>query len=644
MQRPPSRSGAAALALLACVGLYHFALVYTLVFTKGLCCADDSAIAIVAKNLALGQGYATSLQHLGTPGLHAFDFGVSTGPTLILPASVLIRVFGNQPWVPGFATATLSLVLLALVFQGVAAVRGWRAACVFVSAFLLLAHCLTVWHFEHWYALLGEVPAALLAIAAVCRYGASPRSTSGLVQAGLLAGLAVLAKLLAALSFLPVVFGLLLAIVRDRSGRRGRLRELGIASGSFLSPLLAFEAWRFAALGPGGYLANLRQLVSFGQEKGVAADAGLAARVSQHFFQFTEHFGFSPLVLLVLSALSLAVLARSPERWAFRMALGLHAAGLTHLAWWLGFSLGRPRYVLVGLLLFAAGLALSAFGPRERAVKIALAAAIVAVHVPPRDRLLYPFRQARHPPVDRLTHLRETVELLNARRATSLPVYGSWTTIAELEFALPGVDNFRRIDKVGPGDIKPELLLVRNTFWRDFAKWTPVDEWEQGCAETVLDRPPFLVSRCPFETEKYKRLQGLLAHVIYHQTPAPAVRIRGGGHVDLFAHAPTTLGLDVPGEEQYRLVLAYGIDDEARGKGGSDGVCFVAAAISREGARSELLNDCLDLNRMPAAGGPRDADLALAPGTSRVILETKPRSGTDWDWSYWKEVELRPGG
>src|SRR5687767_14443995 len=96
--RPSSRSGVAALALLACVGVYHFALVYTLVFTNGLCCADDSAIAIVAKNLALGHGYATSLQHRGTPGLHAFDFGISTGPALIVPASVLIRVFGNQPW------------------------------------------------------------------------------------------------------------------------------------------------------------------------------------------------------------------------------------------------------------------------------------------------------------------------------------------------------------------------------------------------------------------------------------------------------------------------------------------------------------------------------------------------------------------
>src|SRR5260370_29011359 len=93
--------------------LVSFAIiVYGNVFSNGLCCADDSMYATVAKNLAFGKGYVQSTPLDGSTGLRPFDPAVGTGPTVIIPAAALVYVVGNVPWAPGFATTTISLSLL----------------------------------------------------------------------------------------------------------------------------------------------------------------------------------------------------------------------------------------------------------------------------------------------------------------------------------------------------------------------------------------------------------------------------------------------------------------------------------------------------------------------------------------------------
>jgi len=87
-------------------------IVYGHVFSNGLCCADDSTFATVAKNLAFGKGYVESTPLDGSIGVKPFDPAVGTGPTVIIPAAALVYVLGNVPWAPGFATATISFSLL----------------------------------------------------------------------------------------------------------------------------------------------------------------------------------------------------------------------------------------------------------------------------------------------------------------------------------------------------------------------------------------------------------------------------------------------------------------------------------------------------------------------------------------------------
>ncbi|PYR98188.1 MAG: hypothetical protein DMG15_18510 [Acidobacteria bacterium] len=111
-----SRNSDRYLQLAAVLLLIIFAvIVYGHVFSNGLCCADDSTFATVAKNLAFGKGYVESTPLDGSIGVKPFDPAVGTGPTVIIPAAALVYVLGNVPWAPGFATATVSFSLLVFL-------------------------------------------------------------------------------------------------------------------------------------------------------------------------------------------------------------------------------------------------------------------------------------------------------------------------------------------------------------------------------------------------------------------------------------------------------------------------------------------------------------------------------------------------
>src|SRR5438093_1404318 len=191
------------LQLAAVLLLVIFAvIVYGHVFSNGLCCADDSMYATIAKNLAFGKGYVQSTPLDGSIGPRPFDPAVGTGPTVIVPAAALVYAVGNVPWAPGFATATISFSLL--LFLGIL-LRNTAGGGAYVCTSILLLYSVTAGlHFEHWYSLLGEAPAALLCAAGAGVLAKNPERRSSLVVASLMYGLALMAKLLSLLAFIPV--------------------------------------------------------------------------------------------------------------------------------------------------------------------------------------------------------------------------------------------------------------------------------------------------------------------------------------------------------------------------------------------------------------------------------------------------------
>ena len=94
-------------SIMALVGVVAFLLwVSVAIAARGLGHADDGFLALAAKSLASGQGYGT-LQ--SDQRFLLYDPGISTGPPLILPAALLMSLFGPLAALPGITGLAIFL-------------------------------------------------------------------------------------------------------------------------------------------------------------------------------------------------------------------------------------------------------------------------------------------------------------------------------------------------------------------------------------------------------------------------------------------------------------------------------------------------------------------------------------------------------
>ena len=111
----------------------------------------------------------------------------------------------------------------------------------------------------------------------------------------------------------------------------------------------------------------------------------------------------------------------------------------------------------------------------------------------------------------------------------------------------------------------------------------------------------------------------------------------------LWAHAPATPAVALAGVGGVRL--RYGIFDDAwRGERRTDGVCFRVSAIAASGTTTRLHERCLQPLDNPADRGEQQATIAFeSEKPVRLVLETDCRESCEYDWSYWKDIDILPG-
>jgi hypothetical protein len=483
--------------------------VYGYVFSNGLCCGDDSYIAGAAKNLAFGHGYASSVPIAGVQGPRLFDPLVSTGPMLVLPAAALIRVFGSTPWAPGLATALLSTILLAILAVVANRRVGAVKAVAYIALMLALQYALTAGpRFVQWYALLGEVPAALLTVLGTAVIAWGPRGRRTVALAFLALGLAIMAKTLAVLGAIPVAIWLIFRVLRGRGRNRRDWTDLAVGASTFLAPFLAFEVWKAASLGRTAYLANLKDFGSFfsstSGDTGATDPVSLWHRALVNSSVLHSNFGFGILMLtIVVGGLGVLVQLSADQRTKTFYWL-VAASGMTHIAYFILGSSGNPRYALIGLLVLAGGAASVLFvNPPARAV-VATTAIVALSFIPAQVRLEGPIAYAAETafrPNQRVQNLQATADFL-ARLHHTEPLVGSWwATVDDLNYMLPAESNFVIVEEVDPGTPRAGRVLARNETFVNLAPSPLFREWESACNKVLFDAPPYRVSECPADAQ-----------------------------------------------------------------------------------------------------------------------------------------------
>jgi hypothetical protein len=412
------------------------------VFSVGVGCADDAYHAVIAKNLASGLGYTSTIQD-GSAAFTAlqFDPRVGVGPTIIFPASVIIRIFGNTYWAPGLANVTLWSLLCVGIGLLMRKYQSGVGLSLATLSFFYLGFALMTFHFEQWYALLGEIPSALLIILSVLLFF---HDGSRLCQflSGIAMSLAVQAKLLSLLAFM--VFLLVLAIFHalDRSKKMpDRLSEFihGVIylSAGFIIPVIAFEIMKFFGLGPSGYMNNWRSYLSFINNKGVNQSQALSlhALYKGRAAIIYERFGVA--LQSVPFMLAFAGLLVSSNKKLWRIYIVFVSMIIFYLLWWIFISIGWGRYFIIPLILIIAAVSLPFFVLYPRKWLWLYFMLLVIWPAGTWDRLAHPFSlmdSGYFMPTKRTEALLKTSNILSRADAGERVLTQWWATAASLEY------------------------------------------------------------------------------------------------------------------------------------------------------------------------------------------------------------------
>ena len=368
------------------VSLLLFFLLYAATFATSnpLCCADDAYFAVVSKNLASGLGYLSTINVRGNDfdyGGVLFDPGISTGAPSILPVAIVIYLFGPLAPVPGLVHIALYAVLVAAMAFKVRAVSGKVVAGGILTLFVLLIVSTSAYHFEQWYAQLGEVLAAMLVIMGAAVLGMSPSGYRAYFIAGLFMGGAVLTKQLAALYFAGAYLVILYRVLRAPCTKRAF--EFKFSLIFFIGgcvPILSFELWKMSVLSLASWLENWQIFYHLLLQNGVGKGhhSSFSQLLLERLDSVQQRFFISWYALILALIVYPFLLLSLPDKLK-RFSIFLVFGSVLNVVYWVGWSVGWPRYAYMAIIMGALLVSIAQVAGKGRISRILMALSIVMV-------------------------------------------------------------------------------------------------------------------------------------------------------------------------------------------------------------------------------------------------------------------------
>ncbi len=327
---------------------------------------DEAFNMTVVENLGERFFYGTNGalgQPIGVPV--AFDPYITTGPTLLLPAALVWWLFDGGVWATRLVPASFFALYLVGAWSATRGLLGrWYRLLVLIGPFALVVPMT----FEHAAfvptRLVGETAAATMIL-----WGVLLAERGRLWWGGLLVGLAVQTKYVAAIPAAVVILTMIVVIVscsRDGATRRCSVWVVGAAV-----PTLLFELSRLLTLGWDDYRTNVDATFNYSRSVAQVGDKGTSDAMSKmtslgNMFETHSFLILGSLIFVLVAIASFAVLSPAApntepaRRWTMSIVVSnmVLAGGASLLFWLLIVQERSGRHALPGLLLLFPGLAL----------------------------------------------------------------------------------------------------------------------------------------------------------------------------------------------------------------------------------------------------------------------------------------------
>ncbi len=334
--------------------IFEDVVIYT-ILKRSLISGDDAFFAMVSKALAFDGVYGLPLS---SSQISIFEPTIGTGPALIIPGALMIRIFGAQFWVPGVTAHVLFLLQATALFAVLAKPYGLARSLAFVTAVIALMQAMSglCWYFPSF---LGEVPAFghLLLGAGLLSTGLAARR---LASAGIFFGLAFLTKQITLFAGAGVVMAWGLLAYRNLGLRSFARASASLTLGALI-PLALFEVYKVVTLGTGGYADLFKRQVAASIKYGVDDEGVIEGRFGRFIDIVVNGYlaDWWTVVFITVSAVFAVIIGvRSRDaRVRLRFAIFMWAGSITFLVYYLLFAPTYARYLAIGVYAVAAALA-----------------------------------------------------------------------------------------------------------------------------------------------------------------------------------------------------------------------------------------------------------------------------------------------
>jgi hypothetical protein len=480
--------------------VFFYSLLFSLAFSKSLCCADDSYISVAAKNLAIGSGYGTSLSS-SYYGIKQYEFGITTGPTLVVPAAIMIKIFGNLPWIPGLTSVILNLILTICIYFSSCKLFGFIKSNVFISILLLLCfgffypNWLLLWH-----SILGEVHASLYFLLGLILFQISEGKGKIFYLSILVFGLSILTKLIFLIPVFPFIFYAIVSCFFQKFNFVYKFKKSIIILMVLFSPYFLFELIKLIDLGLDSYFNYLLETFS-----GYLSIHGSGNENSKKFLfedsvkLLKDNLGIDLLWIILSSLLYLIIILFSNMDVNTRK-INLIAifSYLISFIWWVFLSKGWIRYGYPWLFIFIYLSSFLIMYIRGIGWKLLIFMGILFFIKPfdfKNDYLsLKNYKFAFDGQTEFTKNLLATRDFLVKNQQYSPFISSWWATYADIEYILPSAYNFKRFDELDSADSTKQILVVRNLEWIKFTKVVPFEKFEKQYSDTIFFAYPYLVT------------------------------------------------------------------------------------------------------------------------------------------------------